>query len=43
MANYNCFEGQILDWGLGIDYLYVDEGGYVRWTGSSGQRKPPPK
>ena len=35
MANYNCFEQQILDWGLGIDFQYVDDGGYVRWTGSS--------
>jgi hypothetical protein len=35
MANFNCFADQRLDWGLGIDYEYVDEGGYVRWTGSS--------
>jgi hypothetical protein len=35
MANFNCFGEQRLDWGLGIDYKYVDQGGYVRWTGSS--------
>jgi hypothetical protein len=38
MANFNCFWEQNLDWGLGIDYPYVDGGGYVRWTGTS---KPP--
>jgi len=38
MANWNCFGEQRLDWGLGIDFQYVDGdngGGYVRWTGSS--------
>jgi hypothetical protein len=35
MANYNCFEDQRLLFDLGIDFPYVDGGGYVRWTGSS--------
>jgi hypothetical protein len=35
LANYNCFEDQTLDRGLGADFDYVDGGGYVRWTGSS--------
>ena len=35
MANYNCFDEQRLLFDLGIDYPYVDGGGYVRWTGSS--------
>jgi hypothetical protein len=35
MANYNCFQDQRLLGDLGIDYEYVDGGGYVRWTGSS--------
>jgi hypothetical protein len=35
LANFNCFEEQRLDWGLGINFEYVDGGGYVRWTGSS--------
>jgi hypothetical protein len=28
MANYNCFEGQVLP-NLGIDYDYVDEFGFT--------------
>jgi hypothetical protein len=37
IANYNCFPQQRLEWGLGINFQYVDPryGGYVNWTGSS--------
>jgi len=35
LANYNCFADQRLLRGIGVNYDYVDGGGYVNWTGSS--------